>query len=253
MIFNVWTFLFEILNFLVLVFVLHRLLYRPIHQAIDRRREEVDRARAEAERLQHEASEDRRRLADELAETDRRRLEVMRQAHEQIEADRKAAREEAQQAARRRREQAEAEVERLRTDAVLQLRSELTRSAVLMAERLLREAADASLQRRIAGRLADELRGSPEADRDRLRGEWLDGDGALLEVAAPADDETAGVIRDALRELAGQPVPVAVAVRPELVGGLRLRLGGHVWDASLAGQFPDAGQPPTATEVKADG
>ena len=35
MIFNVWTFLFEVLNFLVLVWLLKRFFYRPVLAAIE--------------------------------------------------------------------------------------------------------------------------------------------------------------------------------------------------------------------------
>ncbi len=42
--FNLGTFLFQTVNFIVLVYILHRLLYRPLHEAIDRRAAEIARA-----------------------------------------------------------------------------------------------------------------------------------------------------------------------------------------------------------------
>ena len=33
------TFVFQIVNFVVVAFILHRLLYRPLYEAIDRRRQ----------------------------------------------------------------------------------------------------------------------------------------------------------------------------------------------------------------------
>ena len=35
MTFNGWTFLFQVLNFVVLAYALHRLLYRPLREAIE--------------------------------------------------------------------------------------------------------------------------------------------------------------------------------------------------------------------------
>src|SRR6185369_16713189 len=60
--FNVWTFLFEVLNFLVLAFVLHRLLYRPLREAVDKRKAENDKARVEAEAARKEADAAREQL-----------------------------------------------------------------------------------------------------------------------------------------------------------------------------------------------
>ncbi len=49
MVFNVWTFLFQVVNFLVLVAILRWLLYSPLREAIDRRREANAKAQADAE------------------------------------------------------------------------------------------------------------------------------------------------------------------------------------------------------------
>jgi F0F1-type ATP synthase delta subunit len=32
---------------------------------------------------------------------------------------------------------------------------------------------------------------------------------------------------------------MTVRVRPDLLGGVRLRIGGHVWDASISGPFEE--------------
>ncbi len=55
MTFNIWTFLFEVVNFVVLAYILHRLLYRPLREAIDRRRAEIAQTQAEAEQARAEA------------------------------------------------------------------------------------------------------------------------------------------------------------------------------------------------------
>ena len=78
------------------------------------------------------------------------------------------------------------------------------------------------------------LRGIPEDQRERLRGEWEAGDSAVLETATDVHGELLAGIRGAVEALAGRPMNLAVQVRPELLGGVRIKLGGHVWDASLA-------------------
>ncbi len=91
MIFNVWTFLFEVVNFLVLVYVLHRLLYRPLREAIDQRREANAKAQADAEKARQEADRATSSSSSaQLAAIDQERQDVIRKAREQAEAERKA-------------------------------------------------------------------------------------------------------------------------------------------------------------------
>src|SRR5271169_2891842 len=98
MIFNVWTFLFEVVNFLVLVYVLHRLLYRPLHEAIDRRREANAKAQADAEKARHEATTLKQQLDTQMAALEDERLELILKARDQAQADRKATMAEAERA-----------------------------------------------------------------------------------------------------------------------------------------------------------
>ncbi len=239
MAFNVWTFLFQVINFLVLVYILRRLLYRPLREAIDRRREANARAQADAEAARREAAALQQSLDQRLADLDRSREAVIREARDRAEAERQAAAADAEAAIRRRREEVEQQLARERDEAVRSLRAELVRSAVEMAGRLLSEASDSTLQRQLAARLVDELRRVPDDERRRLREEWDDGEAAVVEAAAEMNGEVLRDLGGAIESLVGRPLDVSVQVRPDLLGGVRLRIGGHVWDASMAGRLQE--------------
>ena len=237
MTFNWWTFLFQLLNFLVLAYVLHRLLYQPLHQAIDERRRAEGQARAEAEAEQKQAQALQEELRQKLEVQERQRQEVLRQAHDQAAAERQKILAEAEQTVQRRQEEVRQALARESDEARRALRTELVSRAVDTAGRLLGEAADTTLNRQLALKLAETLEGVPEAERRRLQEQGQMNDGALLETAFVLDDDTQQRISAAVTELAGRPVLPAVQTNPALLGGARLRLGGHVWDASLAGQL----------------
>ena len=84
MTFNWWTFLFEALNFVVLAYVLHRLLYRPLREAIEKRREANARAQETAAKARQEAEALQERLREELTGAEQKRQELIHQAHEQL-------------------------------------------------------------------------------------------------------------------------------------------------------------------------
>ena len=53
--FSLSTFVLELINFLVLVWILKRFLYRPVLDIIARRREQIDATMAEAKRIEDNA------------------------------------------------------------------------------------------------------------------------------------------------------------------------------------------------------
>jgi F-type H+-transporting ATPase subunit delta len=110
---------------------------------------------------------------------------------------------------------------------------------VELASRLLCVASDSTLQHQLAGRLVDELRRIPVEERLRLRGEWDDGEAAVIETAAGLNGDDLRDLGGAIESLAGRPLGISVQVRPDLLGGVRLRIGGHVWDASMAGRLEE--------------
>ncbi|MGE5194404.1 MAG: F0F1 ATP synthase subunit delta [Deltaproteobacteria bacterium] len=237
MTFNLWTFLLEAFNFLVLAWVLHRLLYRPLREAIDRRREAHERAQAEAEKARDQARALQEQLQAQIADLDRQRQETLRQAHEQAAAERQRMLNDAGQAVQQRQEASRTALAREREETLKALRTEVIAQAVDLARRLLSEAASIALDSQLTSRLVESLRQCPDADREELRRVWNPQDVAVLETAGDLDGGAVEQVTGAVAALLGQPVSLTVARQPSLISGARLRLGGRVWDASVAGQL----------------
>jgi F-type H+-transporting ATPase subunit b len=234
MTFNWWTFLFEALNFVVLAYVLHRLLYRPLREAIDKRRQANVQAQAEAEKARKEAEMLQQRLREQLAAAEQQRQELVHQAHEQAEAERKQLLVDTERATQRRQEEVRQSIAWEREQALKSLRQELIGQAIQLTERLLSQAVDRTLHQQLAIRLVERLRQVAEANSESLRTTWQIEDGAVLETAQDLDSETLGRVQAAVSSLVGKPVALTIQTRPALLGGLRLRIGGQVWDSSLA-------------------
>jgi F-type H+-transporting ATPase subunit b len=235
--FNPWTFLFEVLNFVVLAAVLYRLLYRPLHEAINRRREAAAHAQAEADKAREQAVTLEQHLQAQLAEVEQQREAALRESRERAEEERKKVLAEAEVEVQRRREQGRQALKRECEEAWQKLRGEMTSLAVEVVRRLLRESCDRTLNDQLALHLIEELRQLPADKRQAVRDQWQPEDGAVLEMAGELDDVTVQRIQEMAGELVGQPLTLATANVPALLSGVRLRLGGHIWDASLAAQL----------------
>ena len=239
MTFNVWTFLFEILNFVVLAFILHRLLYRPLRAAIDERKAANEKAKTDAEAARKQADASKQELAAKLAGVDRERTEVLRKAAEQAEAEKARRLAEADATAKGTREQAERDAEQLRHDTLTAVEAEVGALAVDLAQRLLAQACDAKLNDQLAERLVGTIRSVTGDERERVRRDTGSG-GAVVESATALDVTAARNLTAAVRELLGRECEVKFEVKPAIVGGALARMGGHVWDATIAAQLEAA-------------
>lgn len=74
----------------------------------------------------------------------------------------------------------------------------------------------------VAGRLLNEMRGRVEVQ---------------LHTASPMDSATRQSVQDRLRTALGREVDLREQVDPELLGGMQIRIGDTVYDASLATQL----------------
>jgi len=247
--FNVWTFLFEILNFVVLAFILHRLLYRPLRDAIDQRKAENEKVRNEAEAARKEADTTQAQLAAKLAELDRERTETLRKTAEQAEAEKAKRLAEADAAARTVREQSQRDSEQLRHDTLAGLEAEVGALAVDLAQRLLTQACDVSLNEQLARHLADTIRSVSADERDRIRQDAGAGD-IVVESAESLTEPIRNNLTAAVRELLGHDCSPKFEVKQALVGGALLRVGGHIWDATIAAQLEAA---KAAVKARGDG
>ncbi len=232
---NAWTFLFQLLNFVVLVYVLRRLLYRPLHEAIDRRRAANARALAEAESMRGQAAAQKRQLEEQLAGLDRERQRAIGEVRDRAEAERQSLLAEAERAIQSRRDDVEKQLEQDRAEAARALRGELVDWAVALAERMVREAAGSSLQDHFVDRLIDALEHPPAQEGAEGQKSWQPEDHATLETAADLSGDQLARITRALEARSGRSVPIVVQNQPALVVGVRLLTDGHVWEATLHG------------------
>ena len=157
-------FAWQTVNFIVLIFLLSRFLYRPVSGMLQERSRRIEESLAAADRARAEVAQaDRER--DELLTSTRREIQDMmataQQVAERIQAD---ARTSAQQEAQRIVEAARQEAEAERAQAMAELRREVASLAVMAAERVINRSLDDQAHRQLVEQfLAEQPAGSGRA------------------------------------------------------------------------------------------
>src|SRR5574343_2081822 len=78
------TFVLEMLNFLVLVWILQRFLYKPVLSMLDARQQRIKDESARAAQLQNEAEALRKQYEQRLADWQQQQEEMRRQLEEEL-------------------------------------------------------------------------------------------------------------------------------------------------------------------------
>jgi F-type H+-transporting ATPase subunit b len=222
--FDWWTLGLQTINFLVLVWLLQRFLYRPVKEILARRQALAGQALADAEAAKNAAHASRAALEKDRAALADARQQASRQAHDALETERSRTLAKAQSEAAALVAAAHASIAEERERALAELRSRIADLSVELAGRLLAEAGASVTGDVFLKHLAAQLQELPEGERERLRAD-LARDGARLTVATaaalPPGDRTYWT--EQLRTSLDQPTDVEFVVDPALIGGAELR------------------------------
>jgi F-type H+-transporting ATPase subunit b len=228
------TFVLELINFLVLVWILKRFLYRPVLDIVARRREEIDATMAEAKRIDGEAQELKERYEKRLDEweseqTDKRGALVHELADER-----------ARQLAELRKSLDE-EVEKNRAAEarrVADLGDKLEREGLALgarfASRLLGVSATPELQTRLLDLFVEDFDATPPERFASLLGNPEPGpDSVDVSSAFELTEAQKTAVDKRAKTLCGSDIPVHFAEDPELLAGIRVTIGGCVLGLNL--------------------
>lgn len=232
------TFALEVLNFLVLVWLLKRFLYKPVLDVIERRRSEDEKTVAAAKALRAEADALKTQYEARLANAAQDRERALAVLDGEIAAERArrlAALEAETQADRERRQALDARALE-RRDAERDLRA--VHIGARFATRLLERLAGPDLEGRIVDLALADLPVLPEGQRQALQQALAAPDaGVELTSAHPLAPAQRMALTQVLADLAGRPVSPIFAEDASLKCGLRMRAGAWLLKASLVDEL----------------
>jgi F-type H+-transporting ATPase subunit b len=233
-----WTIGLQTVNFAILVWLLHRFLYKPVLAMIDARKAEIARQYDDAKAAQDKATAQLAAL-----EADRAGLAAER------EAVLKAAAAQAQDAAQARRAQAERDARTLLDEAHKTLAAERGRAldearrmaldlGADFARRLLAEVPVQLRAEAWIERIAQHIDALAGPERDALVRDLADGKPLAVVTATPLPPATTDRWRDRLRRSLGDGIAMTFAANPDLIAGAELHFPTAVlrfsWQSALA-------------------
>jgi F-type H+-transporting ATPase subunit b len=236
------TFILEIINFLVLVWILKRFLYKPILEVIARRKAGIDKQLADAKALHAEAQQLQQQYESRLADWAEERQRASQALAEELETERAKRLEELRGDLDREREKSAVAEERRQADILHNLERTALRQGARFATRLLEQAAGTETHLRLCELLIKELSELPPERIASLRSSTGQvPDSARVVSALALDDAQRERLQQALLPLIPPDTPIHFDQDPGLLAGLRVTIGSWVLAANLRDELEGFG------------
>ncbi|MDZ7618752.1 MAG: F0F1 ATP synthase subunit B [Patescibacteria group bacterium] len=225
----------QVLNFLILVWLLKRFLYKPILNALDAREERIAAELADAATKQSQAERERDEFQKKNEEFDRQRDELLRRARDEAAEERNRLLDEARQAAEELRRKQQDALTREQDNLHGQIASRIRGEVFAIARKTLTDLAGASLEERMSEVFTRRLGELDDEARDGIAKALASQSEPLLVRSAfelPAKRQAA--IRDALRDAFSRGIEVRFETAPDVISGIELIASGHKVSWSIA-------------------
>jgi F-type H+-transporting ATPase subunit b len=232
--FNIWTLLFQIINFVVLLYILRRILYKPIREIIEKRRGLIAKTVEDAEKTKKEALELKKKHQEELNKLKNIQNQMLEETRDEALKDRNKLLNEAKKDADKMNEKEKALFDAEKRRTVSELKNKTLEIVSVFASNLLKDISDEELHKAIFRKFVKE-NGKIIFDISKIKGkeEILNIDFVTAYPLPVADVKT---FQETLESQLAKRVKMNTTVDKTLIAGIRVKAYDMIYDSSLAGQ-----------------
>jgi len=224
----------QVLNFAIIMVVLAAWVYKPLLNGMKKRREKIEQGLEDA-RIAADARANAEKDAEKLInEAQNKAVVLIREATEKAEAANKDVKRAGEVEVEKLRQAALAEIAQAREKELMNLRGHVSALAIAAAQKIIGEALDEKRQHTLVNEFFSGIKTGKVVV---LQDADLKGKDVEVTSALPlTDEERKTVAQDVFAKL-GTDAKIAYSVKPEILGGLILRVGDKVVDGSVANQI----------------
>jgi F-type H+-transporting ATPase subunit b len=231
------TFFIQILNFVVLIWILTRFLYQPVTRAIAGRQKEIREELQQADEVKQHSEALSRQYEDRLKDWEREKAQLKAAFDKELNDERIQRESQLRASLEREREQAEAAARVREREAARRLQREAAQNAAQFCARLLSRVASPELEGMIVDAAIADMQ-SFSADQRASLSRALDGrPEVVVTTRYPLDEARRAALADALTTYLSRAPHPRFEQNDALVAGLRVDLGTMRLEGNLAGEL----------------
>src|SRR6056297_289686 len=225
----------QIANFLVLIWLLQRFLYRPITEAMARREARIEERLSDAKTRRKEAEDEAEDLRKEREELEDSKQEMLQEARVEADELKQRLEQDIREEVEQKRENWHEALEDERADFVRDTQRKAGHKVLDIAARLVAEFTSAALDDQIAQGFLEQLEDLDVDTREKMAAAADSADGpARVETATALDKAARQKITRAIHELFETDIDVEYREEDEVLLGVRLTIGEQTVEWSAA-------------------
>jgi len=226
----------QVVNFLILVWLLKRFLYKPVLDAIDAREKRIAAELADASAKQSQARNERDEFQHKNAEFDQQRNQLLNKAREEAETERQRLIAEARRAADALRVRQKDALARAHASLSGEIERRTREEVFAIARKTLMDLAATTLEERASDVFTRRVRElGDEAKRELALALTASPDVAVVRSAFDLAPAQQAAIRQALNDISSADVQVRFEAAPDVISGIELTANGRKVAWSIAG------------------
>jgi F-type H+-transporting ATPase subunit b len=232
--FNLSTFILEIINFLILIWILQRLFYKPLLEVIAKRKQFIDQSLADAKNMQQQAEEQRTLYENRQKLWEQEKQAALAALQQQIDIERTAQMAQLETDLEQERQKINVTIQRQQMELQQQAEKQALQNGARFAGMLLKQSAGPELEARLFAMLLDNLQTLPEACRLCLQ--MLGSKKSVpikITSAYPLKAEQCQQLEQKLGLLINNQINFQYHQDAELIAGIRMDIGAWVLNANL--------------------
>lgn len=226
--FNGFVFFAQIVNFLILIAILKKFLYRPILDAIRKRELYIKKTVEDADRSKTEFERSRAKYEEKMESLERDKERLKTKMYQEVEVERKKKIEEVKKEVGVLREKVKLQIEGEKQIFLSEIVNSLYRKFSIFADKALRELSNETLQSQILDLFIEKIDKLPNDEIQKICKKLGDSEGKItLSTFNPIEDEDRAKFEEALRNREVKFTEVNYRTKPELLMGVEMNVDSY--------------------------
>jgi len=218
-----FTFVAQIVNFIILVWLLKRFLYKPILNAIDERESRIASQLHDAEKVMTEAKEEMKQYQEKNEEFDRTRSAMIGEAKEEARNKKEQLLKEAKDELDNMKIQIRKTLDHEQELLDMELRKKISSEVFSIARKTLKDLANSNLEEYIVKKLISKLMNAVGQEREKLvRSLSSSPEDIMVTSSFEIASDLQLQVSDAIKGLTGGNVHIRFQIKPEQIGGIEI-------------------------------
>lgn len=234
---DILTYLFEIINFFILLWILKKLLYNPVISVLKKRKEYVDKRIKEAEEAEERAKklkEEYERLLNQIEET---RKSKIAEVTKEVEQEKEKLYQQMRKELDAERQKFLESLETYKKEVLSEIKEEAVKTSLEFTSKLLSYFADKNLHKKLIDIAIEGIRNINPEEIDNIASELKEHNVITIETTFPLDEEDISKIKKVVKDVFGVDVSIKTEENKNLIAGIKIHLSSKMIDSSIEGNL----------------